>query len=360
MNRRNFVAAAGVAATALLSRGALARTASPLQPLINSSGFCGTALVARGSAVLLHQGFGPAERNFQTPCGPDTRYRMASITKLFTATIVAQLAAEGKINLDRTIGTYLPQYRGPARDRSTLRQLLHHTSGIENFDKGLTSFAGAERSGMPVYQMPHSSDDLLNLFASGALTHQPGSVFDYNNADFIILGKIIEAVEASSYDQVLQQRICQPLRLTATGLYPSRHIQPSLASTYYRDAGQPLGNDLPVYGENWYAAGGMTSTAADLLRFAQAVFQGHLLTGPALTELLTPGLEDYGFGLWIGKLEAKGKTYRFAQRPGRIMGANTLLLQLLEDPLTIILLGNTNLADTDGLGFALAKQVLSS
>jgi D-alanyl-D-alanine carboxypeptidase len=264
-------------------------------------------LVARGSAVLLHQGFGPAERNFQTPCGPDTRYRIASITKLFTATIAAQLAAEGKLNLDRNIGTYLPQYRGPARDRSTLRQLLHHTSGIENFDKGLTSFAGAERSGMPVYQMPHSTDDLLDLFASGALTHQPGSVFDYNNADFIILGKIIEAVEASSYDQVLQRRICQPLRLTATGLYPSRHIQPSLASTYYRDAGQPLGNDLPVYAENWYAAGGMTSTAADLLKFAQALFQGHLLTAPALAELLTPDWRTMDSGSGSESLRRRGK-----------------------------------------------------
>ncbi|GAA3753249.1 serine hydrolase domain-containing protein [Terriglobus aquaticus] len=360
MNRRNFVATAGAAATALLPRGAFARSLSPLQPLITASGFCGTALVARGSAILLHQGFGPAERNFQTPCRPDTRYRIASITKLFTATLIVQLAGEGKLDLDRTIGTYLPQYPGPARDRSTLRQLLHHTSGIENFDKGLTSFAGAQRSGMPAYQMPHSTDDLLNLFASGALAHQPGSVFDYNNADFIILGKIIEAVELSSFDQILQRRICQPLGLTATGLFPSRHIQPALASTYYRDTGQPLGNDLPVYAENWYAAGGMTSTTADVLKFAQALFHGNLIPGPALAELLTPGLEDYGFGLWIGTLEANGRKYHFAQRPGRIMGANTLLLQLLDEPLTVILLGNTNLTDTDRLGFDIAKQVLTS
>lgn len=75
--------------------------------------------------------------------------------------------------------------------------------------------------------------------------------------------------------------------------------------------------------------------------------------------MLTPGLEEYGFGLWVASLDVNGKKYRFAQRPGRIMGANTLLLQLLEYPLNIILLGNTNLADTDLLGFSIAKQVLA-
>jgi hypothetical protein len=75
--------------------------------------------------------------------------------------------------------------------------------------------------------------------------------------------------------------------------------------------------------------------------------------------MLIPGLDDYGYGLWVASFEVNGKRYRFAQRPGRIMGANTLLLQLLDDPLNIILLGNTNLTDTDLLGFSLAKQVLA-
>lgn len=277
VNRRNFLAAATASAALAASARAFApATPSSLEALIVKSGFSGTALVTQGNEVLLHKGFGMAERSFETPCGADTRYRIASITKLFTSTLIVQLASEGKLNLDKTIGVYLPHYAGPAKDRSTLRQLLHHTSGVENFDKSLTSFSAAERVGMPAYQMPHTSDDLLNRFASGALGHEPGSVFDYNNADFVILGKIIEAVEASPYDQVLQRRILQPLKITSTGLFPERQIQPKLASTYYSDAGQPLGNDLPVYAENWYAAGGMTSTTSDLFRFSQALFQGQL------------------------------------------------------------------------------------
>ena len=102
----------------------------------------------------------------------------------------------------------------------------------------------------------------------------------------------------------------------------------------------------------------MTSCASDLLVFSRALFGGKLLSAGGLKTLLTPELEDYGCGLWIATLEVNGKKHRFAQRPGRIMGANTLLLKFLDDPLVIILLGNTNLADSDKLGFDLARKVL--
>ena len=360
MDRRTFLTAATASAALTTCRRGLASSSpTPIEALIKESGFCGTVLVTRDKEEM-HSGFGPAERNFATPCGRDTRYRIASITKLFTATLIVQLAAEGKLDLDGTIGVYLPQYSGPAKDKSTVRQLLHHTSGIENFDKALTSFKGAESAGMAAYQMPHTSDDLVRLFASGPLVHAPGSTFDYNNADFVILGKMIEVLEGMPFGEVVQRRIAEPLKLQSTGLYPERQIQPKLASTYYRDGDGPIGNDLPVYPENWYAAGGMTSTTSDLFTFSRALFGGQLVSAEWLQRMLTPGLEDYGFGLWIATLDVKGKKHRFAQRPGRIMGANTLLLQFLDDPLNILLLGNTNLADTDRLGFGIARQLLAT
>jgi D-alanyl-D-alanine carboxypeptidase len=359
MDRRTFLAAAASSYALSTTRAAVAMAQpSSLEAMIESSGFSGTALITRNGETLLFRGFGEAERGFQVPCARDTRYRIASITKLFTATMVLQLVAEKKLDLDRTIGAYLPQYGGPAKDQSTVRQLLHHTSGIENFDKGMTSFADAERTGMPAYQMPHSSDDLLRLFASGPLVHTPGSAFDYNNADFVILGKILEAIEGRAFDQTLQKRIVEPLKLQSTGLFGALVIQPKLAATYYADKGRPLGNDLPVFLENWYAAGGMTSTASDLLTFSRALFERRLVPAALLEAMLTPGLDQYGFGLWIATLDVNGRKRLFAQRPGQIMGANTLLLQFLDDSLNIILLGNTNLTDTDHLGFGLAKAVL--
>ena len=242
MDRRVFLGA--VASTVLASAGRVGMAGSEsasLEGVIEASRFSGTVLIStsetRGVEPILFRGFGDADIGFHVPCGRQTRYRIASITKLFTAVLVMQLVEEKKLDLDKTIGTYLPLYGGVAKDKVTLRQLLHHTSGIENFDHGLTSFADAARTGMAAYQMPHTSDELMAKFASGPILHDPGTVFDYNNGDFVILGKILEAVEGVAFDSLLERRITGPLKLESTGLFPERVIQKELAVTYYADQG---------------------------------------------------------------------------------------------------------------------------
>jgi CubicO group peptidase (beta-lactamase class C family) len=121
------------------------------------------------------------------PCAAETVYRIASITKLMTATIVMQLVDDGRIALDQPIATYLPDYKGAGAKQVLIRQLLNHTSGIENFDKGLTSYADAAAKGIPAYQLPHTPRELMDEFASGPLVHPPGTAFDYNNGDYVIL-----------------------------------------------------------------------------------------------------------------------------------------------------------------------------
>ena len=113
-----------------------------------------------------------------------------------------------------------------------------------------------------------------------------------------------------------------------------------------------------MYPENWYAAGAMYSTTTDLATFARALYGGRLLRPASLERMLKPGLDDYGYGLWVATHKIGGRPHRFAQRPGRIMGANVLLLRYLDDDLTIVVLGNTNLADTDKFGFFIGKAVL--
>lgn len=338
--------------------------ASGLDSMISAyareQGFNGTILVQDGGRIRFHRSFGLAERAFRTPADTTTKYRVASITKLFTSVLVLQLAQEGKVRLDAPIRGYLPDYRGAGADQVTIHHLLNHTSGIENFDRAVTSYQQAVESGIEQYQKPHTSDALLRRCCSGPLATQPGAAFSYNNADYIVLGKIVERVTGKPFDAVLRERIMGPLGLRSTGMLRHDTVLDRLASTYFsRDDTRTLVNDLPMYPENWYAAGGMYSTTSDLLVFANALFGGDwLLNAEMRRRLLTPTLDDYGYGLWSYTFRRRGREYRVAKRPGSIMGANAVLYRLVGEDTTIVLLGNTNLTDLDVFAQWIANRLI--
>ena len=318
-------------------------------------------LVQKSGKRLYHESFGLADRAFGVPVTNSTRFKAASITKLFTSVLILQLAEQGKLDLRAPIRTYLPDYKGAAAGRATIHNLLNHTSGIENFDQ-VKSYEEAVQNGIESYQLPHSTDDLLSKYASGKLLNEPGKVFDYNNADYVILGKILERMYAKPFDAILRERILAPLGMTQSGMLYQREIVPRLAYTYFKASDTAsLINDLPMYPDNWYSAGGMYSTATDLAKFADALYGASKLLKPETVKLLvTPGLEEYGYGLWVRDIKVRGKPHLVAQRPGRIMGANTLLLRFVEADLTVVILANTNAADTDEFGFLVGRAVLNS
>ena len=335
---------------------ALART---VRQYARAHAFSGTVLVRKGGRTLYHESFGLADRAFAVPVTNDTRFKAASITKAFTAVLVLQLVEQGKLDLRAPIRTYLPDYAGEGADRVSIHQLLNHTSGIENFDR-VKSYEEAVKNGIESYQLPHTTDDLLTRYASGKVVRDPGKEFDYNNADYVILGKIVERLYGKPFDAVLRERILQPLGMTRSGMLYQQEIVPKLAYTYLRPGETaPLINDLPVYIQNWYAAGGMYSTATDLARFADALYGSRtLLKRETLALMLTPGLDDYGYGLWVRDIDVRGKPHRVAQRPGSIMGANTVLLRFLDDDLTVVILSNTNATDIDAFGFLVGRAAL--
>jgi D-alanyl-D-alanine carboxypeptidase len=322
--------------------------------------FSGTILVQARESVVYQRSFGLADRAFDVPAANETRYRIASITKAFTAVLVLQLVEQGRLDLRAPIKTYLPTYTGEGADRVTLHHLLNHTSGLPNVDT-VRSYEEAARNGLELYQKPWTTDEIISRFCSGRLVHDPGQAFDYNNGDYMILGKIIERVTGRAYDQVLRERILQPLGMSGSGMLLQRGIVAGLASTYYQpETTKVIANDLPVYIENWYAAGAMYSTASDLLRFSTALFGGQLLKPESLALMLKPGLDNYGYGIWVPNLEIGGRHFRAAQRPGSVMGANCVLLRLLDEGLTIIILANTNLTHIDAFSFFIAGEFVKS
>jgi D-alanyl-D-alanine carboxypeptidase len=357
-----------VVVAAVLGKGVPgeADVAKPLDPEATISeyakahDFSGTILVQSKERLVYHRSFGLADRTFDVPATNETRYRIASITKAFTAALVLQLVEQGRLDLRAPIKTYLPTYAGEGADRVTLHHLLNHTSGLPNVDT-VKSYEEAVRNGLELYQRPWTTDEIVSRYCSGMLAYEPGQVFDYNNGDYMILGKVIERVTGRTYDQVLGERILLPLGMSGSGMLSQREIVKGLASTYYQpQTTKVLINDLPVYIENWYAAGAMYSTTSDLLRFSTALFGAKLLKPESLTLMLKPGLDNYGYGIWVPNLEIGGRHFRAAQRPGSVMGANGVLLRLLDEGLTIIVLGNTNRTNIDGFSFFIAGEFLKS
>lgn len=336
--------------------------AAPLDGFIDAyardHAFSGSVLVQEGGKVRYAGSFGLADIAFDVPNDARTRYPIASITKLFTSTLILQLRDEGRLDLDRSVRTYLPDYRGEAADKVTVRQLLNHTSGLPSYDQAGDA-ASAIRDGMPVYQLPHDTDTLLTRYASGNLRSAPGAKFEYNNADYIVLGKIVERLRGTTFEQALRQYLLHPLGLQDSGLLRQDTTVPRLAETYFHRAGNgPLTPDLPVYPENWYASGAMYATPKDLLEFADALFGGRLLSKDSMAQLLKPGLDEYGLGLWVYETKIGDRAYRVAKRPGRIMGAQTQLYRFLDRDITVIVLANTDAVDTDEFVAQIGREIL--
>ena len=303
--------------------------------------FNGTILVQQDGEVRFEKSFGLAERSFQVPLNNQTVYHIASVTKLFTSVLILQLCEKGKIRLHESIKHYLPDYPGNGGDAVNIHQLLNHTSGLPDMDT-TSSMESALMYGVPAYQIPATTEQLVLRNASGELVNPPGQVFSYNNADYILLGKIIETICKQPFDTVLRRKILQPLGMSHSGMLAQHKIIDNLAVSYfYRDDLNALVPNLPVYDENWYAAGSMYSTAEDLLKFNQALFSLKLIGQKSLDLLLTPGLDRYGYGMWIDEYEIGGIKYRAAKRPGLIMGSQAMLLHFLDTDLTVIILSNT-------------------
>ena len=357
-----------VASAALLLLGlpgpAAAQPAPSLGATINAFArthdFSGTILVRERGYTRYSRAFGLADRANAVPAAMNTRYRVASITKLFTSVLILQLAQEGRLDLNAPLRAALPDYPGGGADRVTVRQLLNHTSGIAQWDR-VGSYQEGFRDGIENYQRPLSPEALLARCCSGPLAREPGRTFEYNNADYFVLGRIVERLTGKSLEAALAERILRPLGLDGTGMAHWDRIVERLAPTYFwRDDTRTLIAEMPVYWENFYAAGDIYSTAADLALFADALYGGdRLLRADMRQQLLTPGLDDYGYGLWSYSFTRAGRTWRVAKRPGSIMGANAVLYRLLDRGITIVILANTNRADLDVFAQRIAEALVS-
>lgn len=327
-----------------------------IESYVRDHNFSGSILIQENDLTQYQNSFGLANRQFNIPNTNETKYKIASITKIFTSVLIMQLYEQGKIDLSSPVKTYIPDYSGKGAEKITIYNLLNHTSGLPYI--GPKSKEDALDNGMEEFQMPHTIDDAIKKYYSHDLVNEPGKVFSYNNGEYIILGKIIENICKKSFEEVLMHQILEPLGMNNSGLLFQYKIIKNLSDSYFTMSDSSgLVNDLPVYIQNWYSAGAMYSTTSDLSKFSKSLFSNKLIKQETLKLMLNPGLEDYGFGLWIYYLELNGKKYKVIKRPGDIMGTQSMFVYLPDEHLSIIMLANTDATDLDDFSYQVINQL---
>ncbi|RLJ72147.1 CubicO group peptidase (beta-lactamase class C family) [Pedobacter alluvionis] len=343
--------------TGLFATAQSSTVSSFIESYIHQHSFSGTVLIQKDSEVLYHASFGLANREFKIPFNDDTKYKICSITKSFTATLILQLYEQGKIDLNAKISAYLPDYAGEGATRVSIHQLLNHTSGLANTDT-VKSLENALKYGIGFYNKPYTSDQLVKNFCSNQLVNEPGKKFDYNNGDYIILGKILERIYHKSYEKILTDQILTPLHMYHSGLLSQDKIVDSLSNTYFlRTDLNQIVPDLPMYNQDWYAAGAMYSNTKDLLKFFNALFDLKLIKKETLALMLKPGLDNYGYSVWIRDYKGANIKYKRIERYGSILGANAVVFRYLNENVTVIVLSNTNLTDLGDFALQIGRSI---
>ncbi len=303
--------------------------------------FNGSALVADRGEVVLRKGYGLANMEWGIANTPDTKFRLGSITKQFTATLVMQLVEKDQIDLSAPITRYLADYPARTGARITIHQLLNHTSGIVGYTE-LPTFGTTARNS---YTPPKFVDE---FFAKLDLLFEPGTKYSYNNSAYFLLGVILEKVTGQPYERLLRERVFTPLEMRDSGYDSTQPLLAKRASGYDKRFDGSYVNTSYIDMTQPYAGGSLYSTVDDLYLWDQAFYTEKVLSAASKEKMFTPGLSNYGYGWVIRKTD--GVTT--IEHGGGINGFNTLLTRNPDSKRLIVLLNNTGGAPLDAMANA--------
>jgi CubicO group peptidase (beta-lactamase class C family) len=305
----------------------------------------GSVLVAEGGTVLVDTAFGFANMELGVRNTPNTRFRVASVTKQFTAMAAVMLAEDGKLRLSDPISKYLdslpPEWSG-----ITIHHLLRHTSGISDYEGWFDGYTTQAYSDYMAQE--NAAGRIARDARKRPLDFAPGSKFYYSNSAYILLGFIIERAAGMSYEEFLRTRIHQPLGMSRSGQDHSAEILSDRADGYrLRPGAYPRawfnGMSRNDYLNAYYQLmappqgdAGLVTTARDLYRWDQALYTERLVKQAMLDSIFTPGLEDYGYG-WFIKYGPDGVTH---EHSGGLPGFSCYIMRIPGHRRTIIVLGN--------------------
>lgn len=301
--------------------------------------FEGTILIADRGEIVLQRSFGYKDAKKEQRIGDDTKFGIASITKMITAIIVLQLVEEGEFKLTDNLQSLLPSIKIPNADKITVHHLLLHISGLPNEDD-------------LIYLQPKTPGEFV-LETIGKKKKLKGfGKFNYANIDYVLLGLIIESVEEKSWQESVRERMIDKLALSNTGFLAKGNYPENFAYSYSFDEQGERKSDPLFHIENFYAAGCMYSTAEDLLKIDQAMY-GQKLLKEETKETMFKSYPEYnysGYSVWTYRYPFVESRPRIMERRGGILGSNSVLVRILESNQTIVILSNNNQFNPDSFG----------
>lgn len=289
--------------------------------------FAGVVLVASGDAIHLRQGFGLADREWQIAHRVESKFRLGSLTKQFTAAAILQLMEQGALSLDDPIARHYRAAPTAWRD-VRLMHLLTHTSGIPSYTSQLGFF---EKEAL----FEHTPEEIIALTRDLPLLFQPGAAFRYNNGGYVLLGHIIEHLTRQSYEAYLQQNLLRPLGLDATGYEHTEALIPFRARGY-RFASGGIENAGFIAMSVPHAAGSVYSTGDDLLAWLKALKQARPISASSVALMI----QDHGQGYGMGFAVQSQFCRRHLVHAGGINGFSVVLSHYPDTDTTFIVLAN--------------------
>ncbi len=338
-------------ALATIAVGAHAQTSEELaaivEPDAESGVYMGAVLVADADGVLLDRAWGSANLEWDIANTSDTKFRIGSVTKQFTAVSILLLQERGLLNVDDPVSKHVTD-APEAWASITLRDLLQHTSGIPN----VTSL---DHFGTQKF-LPTSQDELIAMFADRPLDFEPSSQWQYSNSNFVLLSRVVETVSGYAYSDFVRANLFEPLGMTATGIDQSHVILPQRAAGYSPSSdgvvnAEYMNMAIPT------GAGALYSTTGDLVKWQRGLFGGSLLSEESLTQLITPSEFEAvaGARYAMGLLVTDSPEGRAVWHGGGIEGFNAFLGFDPDTRTSVVVLANLNGGSASRLGMQLLQ-----
>ena len=289
-------------------------------------------LVAQGGKVVYQGGFGLADIENKTPVTIDTKFRIGSVTKQFTAAAMLKLAEEKKLSLNDTLDKYFPDY--PKANGIKLRQLLNHTSGLHSYTSK-PEFAGRVKD-------PIEPLKLIEFFQNDPIDFEPGKGFSYNNSAYFLAGQVVAKVSGKSLGDYLQATFFKPLEMNNTGVYVNLS-PPEGAAVGYSYSNEKY-EPATAWDMSWAGgAGALYSTVGDLFRWNESLYANKVVSVASLKDMTTPvelpeGVEGMNYGLGLMRFEVK--RLPAIGHGGGLPGWSSDLLRLPEQNCTVVVLSN--------------------